>query len=280
MDFLVHLIAWINTPVNIISNYLLAPVGMMPGWLSNSMISALTGVFLLVIFKYTSNQKAIGNVRDGIKADMLAIKLFKDSTAVIISSQVGILSGAVRLFFYAIKPMMVMIIPVLLLLSQMGVWYQARPLLPGEDTNVTLKFNAENVESLPDVSLMELSGVEVITGPVRIFSKHEVVWKIRAADKGTHLIKFLIDHKLVTKRLTIGDSFMRISSMRPGWRFSDILMHPIEKPFDQTSKLLYISVDYPDRDSMFSGTDWWIIYFFICSMVFALLFKPVFKVRI
>ena len=54
-------------------------------------IAAVTGVLLLVVFKYTSNQRAIKRVRDDINANLLALKLFKDSTAVSLRAQGRIL---------------------------------------------------------------------------------------------------------------------------------------------------------------------------------------------
>jgi len=73
MTFIAQIIAWINVPANALGKFFLAPIGMLPGWLSNTIISAVAGVILLIVFKYTSNQSAIGRVRDNIKADMLAL---------------------------------------------------------------------------------------------------------------------------------------------------------------------------------------------------------------
>ena len=141
MEFLAKLLMWINVPVNIVGRFLLGLIGILPGWLSNTIISAIAGVLLLILFKYTSNQKAIGRARNSINANMLALKLFKDSISVTLKSQAGIFKGAFLLFFHALRPMVIMIIPVSLLLVQMGVWYQNRPLLPNEETYITMSLN-------------------------------------------------------------------------------------------------------------------------------------------
>ena len=78
MFFVAKIVSWINVVTNALGRFLLAPIAVLPGWLSNTIISAVAGVFLLVIFKYTSNQRAIGKIRDDIKAHMLALKLFSD----------------------------------------------------------------------------------------------------------------------------------------------------------------------------------------------------------
>jgi len=244
------------------------------------MISAVTGVLLLIIFKYTSNQHAIGQVRDDIKAHMLALKLFKDSISVTLKAQGQVFKGALLLLFHAVRPMLVMIVPVSLLLAQMGLWYQFRPLLPGEETVVTMKLN-DNVEApWPNVSLESTPVAEVTIGPVRVFSKRQIYWKIKARENGCHHINFQVDEEQIEKDLEIGDGFMRISAERPGWRWADILLYPSERPFGPDSIVESISVDYPERLSRTSGTDWWLIYFFIASLVFALIFKPFLKVRI
>lgn len=280
IDFLAYIITWINVPVNALGKFLLAPVGLMPGWLSNTIISAAAGIVLLAIFKYTSNQRAIGRVRDDIKADMLALKLFKDSIKVTLQCEGRVFKGAGLLLLYSIRPMLVMIIPVSLLLSQMGLWYQFRPLLPGEETVVTMKLNDNIASPWPDISIEPLSAVEVTTGPVRLLSKQEICWKIRAREMGYHHIVFQVDEQQIEKELAIGNGFMRLSAKRPGWHWADILLHPSERPFGPDSVVCSISIDYPERPSRTSGTGWWLIYFFVASLVFALIFKPFLKVRI
>jgi uncharacterized membrane protein (DUF106 family) len=280
MNFLAQITTWINMLTNALGKFLLAPIGVLPGWLSNTIVSAVTGVILLIIFKYTSNQRAIGFVRDNIKANMLALKLFKDSISVTLQAQGQVFKGALLLLFNAIRPMLVMIVPVSLLLAQMGLWYQSRPLLPGEETMVTVKLNGNIETPWPTVSMEPTPAAEVTIGPVRVFSKHQIYWKIKAIENGSHHIIFQVDGQQFGKELTIGDGFMRISDERPGWRWSDILLHPSEKPFGPDSAVQSISINYPDRLSRTSGTDWWLVYFFVASLVFALIFKPFLKVRI
>ncbi len=280
MSFLAQAITWINLLTNGLGRFLLAPIAVLPGWLSNTIISAVAGVVLLIIFKYTSNQSAIGRVRDNIKAHMLALKLFKDSMSVTFQAQGQVFKGALLLLLHAVRPMLVMIVPVALLLSQMGLWYQSRPLMVGEESVVTMKLNGDIEQPWPNVNIASIPAAEVTIGPVHVFSQREVCWQIRALQNGYHDIKFQVAEEQVEKEVAIGDDFMRISAMRPGWRWGDILLHPAEEPFGPDSVVQSISIDYPDRLSRTSGTDWWLVYFFVASMVFAFIFKPFLKVRI
>lgn len=277
---LAPLFAWINYPVNAASRVVFAPIGMLPGWLSATLVSAITGVLLLIVFKYTSNQQAIGQVRDRIKADLLALKLFKDDLRTTFRAQGRLLVAAACLLRHSLRPLAVMIVPVLLELAQLGLWYQRRPLAPGDEALVTVQLAGEPDQALPDVQLESHGGVQVTTGPVRIFSKRQVCWQVRAVEPGQHALVFDVAGQQVRKQLVVGNGFARAGVVRPGWRWTDILLHPLERPFRAASPVTSIEVDYPARDSFTSGTDWWVAYFFVASMVFALLFKPLVKVRI
>ncbi len=280
MSFAAQIITLINIATNAIGQYVLGAVMVLPGWLSNTIISAVTGVILLVIFKYTSNQKAIGKVRDSIKANLLALKLFKDDIVVTLQSQGQVFKGSLLLLFYAIVPMLVMMVPVILLLSQMGMWYQSRPLRAGEETVVVMKLSDSGESVWPQVNIKSMPSAEVTLGPVKVLSKRQIYWKILARENGLSKIVFEVNNQEVEKELSVGDGFLRLSGRRPGQRWSEILLYPGETPFGADSAVSSISIDYPDRLSKTSGTDWWVVYFFAASMFFALLFKPFLKVRI
>jgi hypothetical protein len=162
----------------------------------------------------------------------------------------------------------------------MGMWYQARPLRPSDEpVMVKLKLN-NNLDTFPQVTLESLPAARAMIGPVRAFSKKEIYWKIKPIEEGNYNLIFHVGDRRYEKQLAIGEGFMRVSPKRPGPDFSDILLYPLEKPFASDSVVYSISIDYPVRDSRISGTDWWIVYFFIASMIFAFLFKPLLKVRI
>ena len=280
INLITHIITWLNIPVNAIAKFLLTPVGYLPGWLSNTIISAITGVILLIIFKHTSNQSAIGKIRDDIKAHMLALKLFRDSFITTIQAQGQVFRGAILLLLQSIRPMLVMIIPVSLILIQLSLWYQYRPLKVGEETTITMKLKSNTENPWPTVNIISSPAAQITMGPIRVFSKRQIYWKIKARQKGYHQITFNINQQQIDKELVIGDGFMRLSSKRPSWQLTDVLKHPKEKPFTPESLVQSISIDYPTRSSLTSGTNSWLIYFFIASIVSALIFKPFFKVKI
>jgi hypothetical protein len=280
MEALAGILVWLNSAANVLGKILLAPLGMLPGWLSATIVAAVTGVVLLVIFKYTSNQSAIKRVRDDINANLLALKLFKDSARVAIVSQGRVFSGALKLMVLALVPILVMALPVCLLWGQLSLWYQRRPLQVGEEAVITLALNQVQSSSWPSVTLAPSDAVEVVTGPVRVLSKREVCWNVRGVQNGTHRLDFQVGDLAAGKEVAIGDGIMRVSKLRPGWHFTDILENPSEPPFGPDSPVQAINIDYPARSSWTSGTDWWVIYWFIVSFIAALCFHRPLNVNV
>ena len=62
MSVLTHLAVWLNALANALGR-VLAPIAWLPGWLSATLVAAVTGVVMLIAFKYTSNQRAIRRAR-------------------------------------------------------------------------------------------------------------------------------------------------------------------------------------------------------------------------
>ena len=280
MHALAQIIVWLNAAANALGSILLAPIALLPGWLSVTLLGSATGLVMLVVFKHTSNQRGIKAARDDIKASLLAMKLFKDNVGVTLRAQGRILLGAVRLLVCALVPVAVMVLPMTMLLAQLALWYQARPMQVGEDAVMVMKVNGEPGASLPKVYLQRSDAFEVMVGPVHVPSKREICWSIRARKSGLHHLNFRVASHNLDKELAIGDCFMRVSTLRPSWSWSDALLNPREQPFAADSTVQSIEIDYPNRPTWTSGTDTWVIYWFIVSIVVAFCFRGIMGVNL
>src|SRR5437588_4208 len=119
-----QLVVWLNAVANACASVLLAPIAMLPGWLSATLVAAVMGV------------------------------------------------------------------PMCLLLGQLALWYQARPLRVDEDAVVTLKLAEKSNAMLPAAQLAANSEVAITVGPVRVPSKHMVCWNVRVRQPGYHRLTF------------------------------------------------------------------------------------------
>lgn len=83
----------LNALANAVGRPLLSFIASVPGWLSATLVAFVSGAFLIFIFKYTSNQASIKRVRNDIDANLLAVKLFKDATPVVLAAQAAMIQA-------------------------------------------------------------------------------------------------------------------------------------------------------------------------------------------
>ena len=281
MQVLAEILVWLNRFANVLGLVLLAPMRWLPGWLSSTIYAVLAGVIMLIVFKYTSNQKAIGRIKDQMKAGLLALKLYKDFLPVTLQSQGILLVCAIKQLVYAVVPLAVMSLPVCLLLAQMGLWYQVRPLQSGEQTLVVATLNSEKNTPWPQIGLDLPAGAQTLVAPCLVNKdRQEVWWSVQAGEAGHDGLAITIAGERFEKEFVVTTELERVSALRPARRWLDLLLHPWETPFATDSRVQSIEVTYPPRRSFTHGTNHWVIYFFIVSIVGAFLFKPFFNVKI
>jgi hypothetical protein len=280
MTAFTQIVVWLCGLARACASLLLAPVAVLPGWLSAMLVAAVTGVLMLAVFKYTSNQHAVKLVRDDIKANLLALAMFKESILVSLKCQGRVLLGAGRLLSLAVVPMLVMFVPMCLLLGQLAVWYQARPLRVGEEAVVTVHLADASGGDLCDVRLAPCPVITSIAGPVRVAKKRMICWNVRACAAGYHRLTFEAGGRTFVKDLAVGDGFMRVSPRRPAWNWSDAILYPGEAPFSADSVVEAVEIAYPERRSWTAGTDSWLLYWFAASMACAWIMRPLLKVNL
>lgn len=276
---LTNVITFLNQLADATLGLLLEPIRWLPGAVSIAIIGAITGLLMLVAFKYTSNQSAIKHTRDQIKANLLGLSLFKDDLRVGFGMQGRLLMWAARLLALSIVPMLVMIVPTCLILSQLALWFQARPLEKGETAIVTLRIS-DGSNILDELQLLDSPSFKITKGPVRVPAKGMICWEIEAHESGLQELVFDVKEDRVSKELAIGSSLMPVSLMKPGPVWTDALLHPEEAPFSADSPVVSIDIGYPERLSWTHGTHTWLFSWFAVSILAALVAKPLLNVNI
>ncbi|MBN2301032.1 MAG: hypothetical protein JXN60_00815 [Lentisphaerae bacterium] len=270
---------WLNVLGNAAGRILSVPIARLSPWLSNTIIAIPVGVLILVIFKYASNQKAIGRARDRITANILGIRLFKNNIATVLRSQLNVIMLALLTMIYSLLPLLIMTLPLILLLSQMALWYQWQPLQPGERALIVATIDAEPETPLPESEIIAITGAHVVAGPIHIPSKQQIIWQIEARSTGYHEAILRIGQHTTSKEFAVGQWPMRVSVTKPGRHWWHILLNPYEGTVGK-SNLLSVSIDYSNRLNGFGGSSSWLLVFFASSFASALLFKPLLGVKI
>ena len=252
-------------------------------------ISLLTALLMLFVFRFTSNQEGIRLVKNKIKAHLLELRLFKDSLSLSFKAQGNILRYNLRYIGYSTKPLLVMIIPLILILIQLNIWFGYEALTPGQET--ILKIKLEEGQSPLDISLIlePSSSFDIRTPPLRIEEETEISWRLQAKEKGVHDLVLIINGQRLIKKLAVAQKpLSKISPLKVRRNFLNELINPGESPFSQDLPIKTIEVKYPAKDmSLFGwsipwlwGIPPWLTAYFVLSIILGFVLKGIFKVEI
>lgn len=261
---------------------LLQPFRSLSPWWGMLVISLVTGLLMLLIFKYTSNQSAIRRTKDRIKAHLLEMRLYKDSLRVSFKAQAGILKANLRYMSHSLKPLLVMIVPVLLILIQLNFWFGYESPEPDEALVLKLKLKESTDPTELDIRLSPLPGLNIETPPLRIEEDAEVDWRISFAQAGEYALDIQVGSEHVSKHIAVGQRLLsRLSPRRVDTGFWAQLFYPVEPPLDKGSAVEGVDILYASGGLPFFGRRMhWLIAFFVLSVVFGFSLKGLFGVEI
>ena len=243
--------------------------------------SAIAGLVMSLVFGKTSNQRALKRAADSSRAQMLAIKLFKDDLAVTFRCQFELLKATAMRLFHSLPPMFVMIIPFAFVLSQFALRYEHEPLTPGQTTVVELNLSESAWDQYKDVKIEAPDTILVETQSLRDNTQedskrnHTLYWRLRAKSDEPATLSWQFGDEIVQKRIAVAantDRLLPVSVRRPGTNLFERLFHPGEPAFSREAPVRGIVLYHPKRSTPLLGLDlpWWGT-FFIVSILAALI---------
>jgi len=251
-------------------------------WFGLVVVSLLTALLMLEVYKLTSNQAAIRRAKDRIKAHLLEMRLYKDNMRVTLGAQAGILKANLAYMAANLKPLAVMIVPLVLILARLSLWFDRAPLHPGEETLVKVGLAATADPLSLDLRLELPPAVEATAPAVRIPDEREVVWRIRALAEGRGRILLRAGDRTIEKTVIVGGGpLTSVSAVASRGSFPKRVLYPGEPPIPGGTPVRTVEVLYPARRLAAFGVGvHWLIAYLVLSIAFGFALKSVFKVEI
>ncbi|MGD2113935.1 MAG: hypothetical protein PVG07_02715 [Acidobacteriota bacterium] len=285
--------AFINSILCTVFDALLYPLRGFPPLVGLTVVSLVTAIGMLLVFKATSNQDGLAAVKKKIHACLFEIRLFNDDLRAILRAQMELLRHNLTYMRFSLVPLAWMIVPFVLLVAQLQFHYGYHGLQPGESALVKVALDdswqdgvpvqqAEGGFTKPVARLEAPEGVTVESPALWAPAQSELDWRIRGDRPGDYELTLHLGEQTVTKRVHVrGDTTIRrMSPVRPDAGFLDQVLYPAEPPLPD-GPVHRITITYEDADVWFLGWNThWIIVFFILSIVFAFALRNRFGVTI
>ncbi|NJL26524.1 MAG: hypothetical protein HC897_00950 [Thermoanaerobaculia bacterium] len=175
----------LNAFLRTLFDALLAPFrGLHPLW-GLAAVSLVIAIGMLLVFKWTSNQKALETVKRRIHASLFEIRLFNDDFRAIFRAQFDILRHNLHYVSLSLVPLLWMIVPLVLVMAQLQFHYGYKGLELGQPVLLKVELKDKGQATRPNVELQAPSGIKVEAGPVWIPAEGELAWRIAAEQQAT-----------------------------------------------------------------------------------------------
>src|SRR5438034_10980298 len=222
------------------------------------LLSLIIGLLMVVVFRYTSDQKAIRLAKDQLKAHLLAVRLFQDQLPVVLSSYGRILRCTGRYLRLAFKPLLFVILPLTFLIVRLDRYLGWAPMPSGQAFLV--KVRTTNPEALNEASLLLPAETKTTAPAVHVPAGNEVVWRVVAEKNGDYNgdynVTIGVAGQTVSKRVVVSTGLSRISPIRLQGRFWERIFVSGEPALPESSPIQSVEVGYPSRNIRFMGFEW------------------------
>lgn len=267
-----------NHFVTVFFDFVLKPFEGLQPFYGLLFLSFLSGVFLLKLFGMVSNQKAIQKTKDKIQAHILEIVLYQNQLGLSMRGMLRTLRANVAYLKHALLPLVVLTVPCVIILAQLYIRYDHRPLKVGEET--TVEIVADPTAGLDEWALSTTDGLEILGPPFKIKARGEATWRLKALADGKQTAILQDGGRRYEKNVYVGESDGKIVPGRFRQWFQSLL-HPGEKRLDPNSKLKAITVTYPEiTHDLFHIKFNWLVLFLIVSVAGGWLLRGALKVSI
>ena len=268
----------VNTVLGGFVGALLYPFQSLPPIVGLLVVSALTAVGMLIVFRATSNQARIAAVKRSIHAGLFEIRLFNDDLRLILRAQVDVLRHNLTYLRLSLVPMVWMIVPLSLLIAQMQFHYG----YDGLDLRRPALVKIQLAEGAADPQRLELTapdGLRVETPPVWIPTLREAAWRIVPDRAGDYELSIQVDDRTYTKSVRTSSLIVRRSPVKLAPGFLNQLLYPVEAPLPANAAVASIELTYPEREiSLLGWRVHWLVAFFLLSLVIAFALRNQFGV--
>ncbi len=246
--------------------------------------SLLVAVAMLLVYKRTSNQARLEEVKRQIHACLFELRLFSDDLSAVLRAQAEILRHNLVYLRLSLVPIAWLMVPLVLLVAQLQFRYGYTGLAPGQSTVVAATLAKDRVPAggvRPDVRLEAPEGVRIESPAVWAPALGEVSWRVTGERPGRYRLRLRLGGDTVTKSLVVADGPVRRSPRRPSSRLLDELLWPAEAPLPAAAPFTAVRLVYPEAG--FGPFGWrlhWLVWFVALSMLFALVLRRPFGVVI
>jgi len=245
---------------NHILDPVLGPLLNFPTLLSVILLSFLISLVITIVYKYTTNQDLMKQLKAEMKEFQREIKELKKDPERAMQVQKKSMQTNMKYMTHSMRSTLFSIIPIIIIFGWMNSNLAFDPILPGQDFTTTVVFE-KNVEG--EIELSVPVGLNIEGQAVKEVKDGTVKW-ILNGDEGEYLLEYIFNSKKYRKEVLITEENRYIE---PTNRVRDGIVESIE--VEHNSKKLL---------NLFGWKVGWLGTYIIFSILFSIIVRRIIKV--
>ena len=241
-------------------NPIFSPLLNLPTLWAVIVMSFLISLIITIVYKYTTNQDLMKQLKDEMKEFQREVKELKKEPDKAMAVQKKSMQTNMKYMMHSMKSTLYSILPIIIIFSWMSANFAYDPILPGQDFTTTVVFG-EKVSGTIELSVPD--GI-IINGEIRKdVNDGDVKW-VLSGNEGEYLLEYHFDGKKYSKEVLITKEN---KYKEPVKRLKGGIVKSIEIEHEE-KKLL----------NLFGWKLGWLGVYIIFSIIFSILIRKVIKV--
>jgi uncharacterized membrane protein (DUF106 family) len=249
-------------------------------FLAIALLAFLITLLITLIYKYTTDQNLMKQLKDELKELQKELKTLKDHPDKALKVQKQMMETNTKYMMQSLKATLYTFLPIIIIFGWMSAHLAFYPLAPGEGFDVTLTFDksASGV-----VEIITPQQIELVDDAQKEIITRSVTWQLKAEEEGTYVLEFMHNNKQYTKKIMVnkGREYISPVVMREG--LLDFLYARNGEMLRSTDAVTQINVGQRpvkplESISLFGWHPGWLGTYIILSILFSLILRKALKV--
>jgi uncharacterized membrane protein (DUF106 family) len=159
-------------------------------------------VITTVIYKYTTNQSLMKDLKEEQKALQKQVKELKNEPEKAMQVQKRMMEINSKYMMHSFKPMLFTFLPIIIFFGWMNTHLGYYPIMPNQEFEVSLQFS-DGTQGI--VTLVLPPGIETSSDINKSIVANSASWVLKGSGGGDYLLSFSFNNKAYTSKIKITD---------------------------------------------------------------------------
>ncbi|MBI4449134.1 DUF106 domain-containing protein [Candidatus Woesearchaeota archaeon] len=162
------------------------------------LLSFLIALMITTIYKYTTNQTLMKQLKDEITELQQETKTLKDNPSAALEVQKRAMETNMKYMMQSMRATIFTILPMIFIFGWLSSHYAFLPIEPGREFGIVATFESDGSE----IGLRVPDGVTIVGDPVKNVTANKARWGL-VATKGSHILEFTYKERTHHKKVLI-----------------------------------------------------------------------------